>query len=139
MLRQYTPRSSEKAGARPYQSGRTDFYRSALELREMIWKLALPGPRVFNVESSIFRVDTKKHRVDVKKQLLGRTALKTPLVHVCYASRRIVKEAGYVLEFRDEDQPQDPGVWFHPLRDVVKKTWEKALRGPRVNPFAGLE
>ncbi|KAI0154739.1 hypothetical protein GGR52DRAFT_588250 [Hypoxylon sp. FL1284] len=25
-----------------------------------------------------------------------------------------VRRAGYVLAFRDEDEPDDPGVWFHP-------------------------
>ncbi|KAI1491906.1 hypothetical protein F5X96DRAFT_668272 [Biscogniauxia mediterranea] len=84
------------------------------ELREMIWKFALPETRTFN--ALVYASAT------LKMQLLNRDGLKMPLAHVCFESRRVVKEAGYVLAFRDEDQPEDPGVWFHPQRDMIERT-----------------
>lgn len=55
-------------------------------------------------------------------QLLNRSDLKMTLAHVCFEARRVVKESGYVLAFRDEDEPNDPGVWFHPRRDRIERT-----------------
>ncbi|RYO97633.1 hypothetical protein DL764_007270 [Monosporascus ibericus] len=85
-----------------------------LELREMIWMYALPGPRVF--EALVYE------SAGLKMQLLERRHLKMPLAHVCFESRRIVKEAGYMLAFQDENRPADPGVWFHPQKDVIERT-----------------
>ncbi|KAI1779432.1 hypothetical protein F4818DRAFT_140620 [Hypoxylon cercidicola] len=84
------------------------------EIREMIWHHALPGSRVFNalVYAS----------VGLKMQLLERESLRLPLAHVCFESREAVRRAGYVLAFRDEDEPDDPGVWFHPRKDVIERT-----------------
>ncbi|KAI1433623.1 hypothetical protein GGR50DRAFT_695865 [Xylaria sp. CBS 124048] len=84
------------------------------EIREMIWKFALPGPRVFNalVWAS----------AGLKMQLLNRSELKMHLAHVCFEARRVVRQSGYVLAFRDEDEPDDPGVWFHPRKDRIERT-----------------
>ncbi|KAI1376307.1 hypothetical protein F4677DRAFT_88315 [Hypoxylon crocopeplum] len=84
------------------------------ELREIIWEYALPGPRIFNalVYAS----------AGLKMQLLERSGLRMPLAHVCFESRQVVRKAGYVLAFRDEDNPDDPGVYFHPRRDVIERT-----------------
>ncbi|KAI1142653.1 hypothetical protein F5Y05DRAFT_126204 [Hypoxylon sp. FL0543] len=84
------------------------------EVREMIWQRALPGPRVFI--ALVFA------SAGLKMQLLERGSLRMPLAHVCFESRQIVRKAGYVLAFRDEDQPDDPGVWFNPYHDIVERT-----------------
>ena len=85
------------------------------ELREMIWKYALPGPRTF--EALVYN-----SAAGLRKQLLRRGHLRMPLAHVCFESRRIVEEAGYVLSFRDDDSPGDTGVWFHPRKDIFEPT-----------------
>ncbi|KAF3055546.1 hypothetical protein GL218_07221 [Daldinia childiae] len=84
------------------------------ELREMIWEYALPDTRVFNA-----LVYASK---GLKMLLIDRSHLRMPLAHVCFESRQLVQKAGYVLAFRDEDEPDDPGVWFHPRRDVIERT-----------------
>ena len=85
------------------------------EIREMIWKHALPGPRTFEILVYI-------SAAGLKKQLLSRGHLRMPLAHVCFESRRIVEKDGYVLSFQDEDTPGDTGVWFHPQNDVLEPT-----------------
>ncbi|KAI0596495.1 hypothetical protein F4775DRAFT_564797 [Biscogniauxia sp. FL1348] len=109
---------SADAGSQPQQGSgspsRLTFADLPPELREMIWKSALPDARTFN--ALVYASAT------LKMQLLNRDGLKMPLAHVCYEARRVVKEAGYVLAFRDEDQPGDPGVWFHPQRDLIERT-----------------
>ncbi|KAI8954035.1 hypothetical protein F4801DRAFT_70647 [Xylaria longipes] len=85
-----------------------------LEIREIIWRFALPEPRVLNVLVWV--------SAGLKMQLLNRSDLKMTLAHVCFEARRIVKESGYVLAFRDEDEPNDPGVWFHPRIDRIERT-----------------
>ncbi|KAI0533216.1 hypothetical protein GGR58DRAFT_487658 [Xylaria digitata] len=85
-----------------------------LEVREIIWRFALPESRVFNVLVWV--------SAGLKMQLLNRSELKMPLAHVCFEARRVVRESGYVLAFRDEDEPEDPGVWFHPRRDRIERT-----------------
>ncbi|KAI1170820.1 hypothetical protein F4777DRAFT_91107 [Nemania sp. FL0916] len=112
--------SSNSPGARPEQDLATTthvgfpFGALPFEIREMIWKSALPQPREFNalVWAS----------AGLKMQLLNRSELKMPLAWACFEARRIVREAGYVLAFRDEDEPDDPGVWFHPRRDRIERT-----------------
>ncbi|KAI2618396.1 hypothetical protein GGR54DRAFT_153275 [Hypoxylon sp. NC1633] len=84
------------------------------EVREMVWQHALPEPRVFNV--------LVYASAGLKMQLLERDGLRLPLAHVCFESRQFVRKAGYVLAFRDEDSADDPGVWFHPRRDVIERT-----------------
>jgi len=85
-----------------------------LEIRELIWKVALPEVRIFNALVWV--------SAGLKMQLLNRSELKMPLAHVCFEARRIVQESGYVLAFRDEDEPRDPGVWFHPRKDRIERT-----------------
>ncbi|KAI1498750.1 hypothetical protein F5X99DRAFT_392543 [Biscogniauxia marginata] len=85
-----------------------------LEIREMIWTFALPEPRVFS--ALVFA------SVNSKMEVLNREILKMPLAHVCFESRRIVKEAGYILAFKDEDRPDNPGVWYHPHKDRTERT-----------------
>ncbi|KAI0202888.1 hypothetical protein F4808DRAFT_458594 [Astrocystis sublimbata] len=85
-----------------------------LEIREMIWRFALPESRIFN---ALVWASAK-----LKMQLLNRSDVKMPLAHVSFEARRIVEESGYVLAFRDEDNPDDPGVWFHPRRDQIERT-----------------
>ncbi|KAI0103197.1 hypothetical protein GGR51DRAFT_524988 [Nemania sp. FL0031] len=85
-----------------------------LEIREIIWKFALPPPRVFNVLVWV--------SAGLKMQVLNRSELKVSLASTCFEARRIVKEAGYRLAFRDEDQVDDPGIWFHPQKDKIERT-----------------
>ncbi|KAI1447777.1 hypothetical protein F5Y02DRAFT_415775 [Annulohypoxylon stygium] len=95
------------------------------EIRVMIWEYALPDSRVFNalVYAS----------AGLKMQLLERSSLRMPIAHVCFESRQVVLKAGYRLAFRDEDEPDDPGVFFHPRKDVIERT----LWGP--GDFWGLK
>ncbi|KAI1213835.1 uncharacterized protein F4807DRAFT_456383 [Annulohypoxylon truncatum] len=114
------------AGSTTYgKSTRTTFSDLPAELREMIWEYALPDSRVFNalVYAS----------AGLKMQLLERSSLRMPIAHVCFESRQVVLKAGYRLAFRDEDEPDDPGVFFHPHRDVIERT----LWGP--GDFWGLK
>ncbi|KAI0154786.1 hypothetical protein GGR57DRAFT_96291 [Xylariaceae sp. FL1272] len=90
------------------------FLSLPLELRELVWKFALPEARIFNALVWV--------RASLKMEILNRSELKMPLAHICYESRRIVREAGYVLAFRDEDEPDDPGLWFNPKRDRIERT-----------------
>ncbi|KAI0120236.1 hypothetical protein F4776DRAFT_633259 [Hypoxylon sp. NC0597] len=112
---------ASRANSRP----RITFAELPPEVREMIWQHALPGPRIFNalVYAS----------AGLKMQLLERGNLQMPLAHVCYESRQAVRKAGYVLAFRDEDEPDDPGVWFKPYHDIIERT----LWGP--GDFWGLK
>ncbi|KAH8675931.1 hypothetical protein BX600DRAFT_189880 [Xylariales sp. PMI_506] len=85
------------------------------ELRAMIWRRALPEePRTVRVLVYAFP--------GFKLAPLNRCELRLTLAHVCFESRRVVRDSGYVLAFRDEDRPDDPGVWFHPKRDVLERT-----------------
>ncbi|KAI0516861.1 hypothetical protein F5B22DRAFT_606801 [Xylaria bambusicola] len=85
-----------------------------LEIREIIWRFALPDSRVFNTLVWV--------SAGLKMQLLNRSELKMPLAHACFEARRVVRESGYVLAFRDEDEAGDTGVWFHPRRDRIERT-----------------
>ncbi|TGJ86295.1 hypothetical protein E0Z10_g2461 [Xylaria hypoxylon] len=85
-----------------------------LEIREIIWRFALPESRVFNALVWV--------SAGLKMQLLNRSELKIPLAHVCFEARRVVRDSGYGLAFRDEDESEDPGVWFHPRRDRIERT-----------------
>ncbi|KAI3320110.1 hypothetical protein HD806DRAFT_247213 [Xylariaceae sp. AK1471] len=93
---------------------RLSFVGLPLEIREIIWRFALLDGRVFNALVWV--------SAGLKMQLLNRSELKMPLAHVCFETRRLVKESGYVLAFRDEDEPNDPGVWFHPRKDRIERT-----------------
>ncbi|OTB14416.1 hypothetical protein K445DRAFT_319237 [Daldinia sp. EC12] len=84
------------------------------ELRAIIWEHALPETRIFN--ALVYASP------GLQMQLLERSHLRMPLAHVCFESRQLVKKAGYVLAFRDEGEPDDPGVWFNPRRDVIERT-----------------
>jgi hypothetical protein len=95
-------------------ASRLTFVDLPLEIREMIWRFALPEARVLNVLVWV--------SAGLKMQLLNRSELEMPLAHVCFEARRVVKESGYVLAFRDEDKPDDTGVWFHPKRDRIERT-----------------
>ncbi|KAI0455440.1 hypothetical protein F5B21DRAFT_503257 [Xylaria acuta] len=108
-----TPESQQERGSAITTSGLT-FIDLPLEIREIIWRFALPEPRVLNVLVWV--------SAGLKMQLLNRSDLKMALAHVCFEARRIVKESGYVLAFRDEDEPNDPGVWFHPRKDRIERT-----------------
>ncbi|KAI1183072.1 hypothetical protein F5B17DRAFT_154095 [Nemania serpens] len=107
------PRSSQAQGSAAADAG-FPFSNLPLEIREMIWNFALPEPRVFNVLVWI--------SAGLQMQLLNRYQLKMPLASVCFESRRVVKEAGYILAFRDEDEVNNTGVWFHPGRDIIDRT-----------------
>ncbi|KAI0481788.1 hypothetical protein F4859DRAFT_435600 [Xylaria cf. heliscus] len=85
-----------------------------LEIREMIWKFALPGPRILKAVVWV--------SAGLEIQLVNRSDLKMPLAHVCSESRRIVINAGYILSFRDKDWPTDTGVWIHRQKDPIEKT-----------------
>lgn len=85
------------------------------ELRAMIWRYALPGPREFEALTYV-------SGSDLGTQLLSRAHLQLPLAHVCFEARRAVRDAGYILAFGDPNEPDDPGVWFHPQKDKVERT-----------------
>lgn len=85
-----------------------------LELREEVWRHALPEARTVNVLVYTFP--------GFKLAPLNRGELKMVLSQVCYESRRVVEKSGYVLAFRDRDDPNDTGVWFHPKRDILERT-----------------
>ncbi|KAF7519960.1 hypothetical protein G7054_g12915 [Neopestalotiopsis clavispora] len=93
------------------------------ELRIAIWKEALPAPRQLTVLVYAFP--------GFKLAPLNRaeTARPPALPQTCQEARRVFRESGYVLAFRDEDNAADPGVWFHPGRDVLERT----LWGPGEN------
>ncbi|KAI1277426.1 hypothetical protein F5Y07DRAFT_85636 [Xylaria sp. FL0933] len=105
--------SSATTAATTVNSG-LSFVDLPLEIREIIWGFALPESRVFNALVWV--------SAGLKMQLLNRSELKMPLAHACFEARRVVKESGYVLAFRDEDEPEDPGVWFNPKRDRIERT-----------------
>jgi hypothetical protein len=84
------------------------------ELRDMVWRAALPGPRTVKVLVYAFP--------GLKLAPLDAGALRLPVAHVCAEARRAVREAGYMLAFRDDDDPNDPGVWFNPRVDVLDRT-----------------
>ncbi|XXG94022.1 hypothetical protein Hte_000273 [Hypoxylon texense] len=111
-----TPVAAKTAsgGSRRRQRQAATFADLPPEIREMIWLRALPGPRVFHalVYAS----------AGLQMRLLDRASLRLPLAHVCFEAREAVRRAGYRLAFRDEDEPGDPGVWFHPRRDVIERT-----------------
>ncbi|KAI0190275.1 hypothetical protein EV127DRAFT_481354 [Xylaria flabelliformis] len=109
-----TSRSQHEQGSAVTTISGLTFVDLPLEIREIIWRFALPEPRVLNVLVWV--------SAGLKMQLLNRSDLKMTLAHVCFEARRIVKESGYVLAFRDEDEPNDPGVWFHPRKDRIERT-----------------
>lgn len=84
------------------------------ELREMVWRAALPGPRTVVVLVYAFP--------GLKLAPLDAGALALPLARACAEARAAVRAAGYVLAFRDDDDPRDPGVWFNPDVDVLERT-----------------
>lgn len=96
-------------------SGITSFSDLPPELRAMIWRHAMPGRRVFDALTYV-------SAAGLQTQLLYRSGLRMPLAHLCFESRRVVQESGYVLAFALSDQPDDPGVWFHPQKDVLERT-----------------
>ncbi|KAI0444959.1 hypothetical protein F4803DRAFT_209355 [Xylaria telfairii] len=108
------PRQERGFVITPDTNSNVTFVDLPLEIREIIWRFALPEPRDFNVLVWV--------SAGLKMQLLNRSDLKMTLAHVCFEARRIVKESGYILAFRDEDEPNDPGVWFHPRRDRIERT-----------------
>ncbi|KAI0432071.1 hypothetical protein F5Y09DRAFT_168017 [Xylaria sp. FL1042] len=110
---QHNQESSTTIAIGTVNSGLT-FVDLPLEIREIIWRFALPEPRIFNALVWV--------SAGLKMQLLNRSELKMPLAHACFEARRVVKESGYVLAFRDEDEPEDPGVWFNPKRDRIERT-----------------
>lgn len=114
MSAQERRQQNEDAAANASNPKAKGFSDLPLELREIIWRYALPGPRVFDALTYV--------SAGLETQLLERGHLKMPLAHACFESRRVVKEAGYVLAFRDANQPDDPGVWYHPKRDVIERT-----------------
>ncbi|KAI1461698.1 hypothetical protein F4805DRAFT_241856 [Annulohypoxylon moriforme] len=96
------------------KSIKTTFSDLPAELREMIWEYALPDSRVFYALVYV--------SAELKMQLLERSSLRMPIAHVCFESRQVVQKAGYILAFRDEDEPDDPGVFFNPHKDIIERT-----------------
>lgn len=103
------------AGLDPQPAKRgVQFMDLPLEIREMIWRHALPEPRTVTVLVYAFPGS--------KLAPLERDTLRMALPRVCFESRRVVQEAGYVLAFRDDADPDDRGIWFHPRKDVLERT-----------------
>ncbi|KAI0890666.1 uncharacterized protein GGS22DRAFT_16707 [Annulohypoxylon maeteangense] len=92
---------------------KTTFSDLPAELREMIWKYALPDSRVFNV-----LINTS---ACLKMDLVERGSLRIPIAHVCFESRQVVLKAGYILAFGDKYEPDDPGVFFRPGKDTINR------------------
>ncbi|KAI0854568.1 hypothetical protein F4860DRAFT_523122 [Xylaria cubensis] len=97
----------------------TQFMDLPLEIREMIWRLALPGPR-----SLIVPIPDRLGAAGLFSRNLyfeeNRISFDMPLSRVCYESRRIMLEAGYRLAHRYDDMDflwgqlgfPDVGIWF---------------------------
>lgn len=121
LLRQYSAKSLDSQQAEvgltmePGAGGSFPrFMDLPLELREAIWRHALPESRVINVLVYAFP--------GFKLAPLNRGDLKLALPQVCYESRRVFKESGYILAFRDDDDPHDVGIWFNHKKDVLERT-----------------
>lgn len=103
-----------ESGEGPFLGIFPRFMDLPLELREAIWRHALPASRTINVLVYAFP--------GLKLAPLNRGELKLGLTQVCFEARRVVKESGYILAFRDEEDSDDPGVWFNPKTDVLDRT-----------------
>lgn len=68
----------------------TCFEKLPFELREMVWKLSLPGPRTITISK------TFKSIPQVKANAKG--ILPTPLMHTCHESRQLAPQR-YKLAF----------------------------------------
>ncbi|KAI8944073.1 hypothetical protein F4801DRAFT_572941 [Xylaria longipes] len=75
-----------------------------LEIRETIWKFALPEPRELRVSGDFG--DFHWHA------FTNRVNFYAPLSQVCFESRRVMQEAGYRLAHASDASLPDVGVWF---------------------------
>ncbi|KAI0858466.1 hypothetical protein F4860DRAFT_486303 [Xylaria cubensis] len=81
------------------------FQNLPLEIREMVWKFALPGPRQFFLPYDLS--DISQNRVNFSM----------PLSQVCSESRRVMVEAGYKLSRHNEYKNLPKvGVWYSKKR-----------------------
>ncbi|KAI0544954.1 hypothetical protein F4679DRAFT_600087 [Xylaria curta] len=91
---------------KPAPSSFPQFLNLPLEIREMIWKFALPGPRELLMPKNLGGVFP-----DLRE-------FKMPLSRVCFESRRVMKMAGYEMFWNCYPNcvPKCPcprrGVWF---------------------------
>ncbi|KAI0863973.1 hypothetical protein F4860DRAFT_25033 [Xylaria cubensis] len=76
------------------------FLNLPLELREMIWKFALPGHRNYLMPH------------DIDDIFDNCSKFYAPLSQVCSESRRVVLEAGYRLVDTSDRNAPKIGVWF---------------------------
>ncbi|KAI0544949.1 hypothetical protein F4679DRAFT_588972 [Xylaria curta] len=79
------------------------FLNLPLEIREMIWKFALPEPRQLKVPSDFD--DLECYAIE------NHVNFHVPLSQACFESRRVMFEAGYRLVHAGDASP-DTGVWF---------------------------
>jgi hypothetical protein len=99
---------SKKSSTRPKKLKEfTCFPKLAQELRDMVWKLALPGANVVQIYA--VRVSWAVQGLEASYQV-------PTLLHVCRESRLVAKEH-YQTIFDDEfgDSP----VYFNPALDVL--------------------
>ncbi|KAI1750710.1 hypothetical protein F4782DRAFT_240614 [Xylaria castorea] len=88
----------------PVRPSFPQFTSLPLEIREMIWKFALPGPRELRVLRGFS---------DIKWNVfMNRVNFFAPLSQVCFESRRVMLEAGYRLAHAGNTSLPDIGVWF---------------------------
>ncbi|KAI3337210.1 hypothetical protein HD806DRAFT_31061 [Xylariaceae sp. AK1471] len=102
------------------------FTRLPLELRDMIWKFALPqAGRSLMILKDYCDRRKRYHRGFLR----NRERFKMPLAHVCAESRRVVQEAGYRL-YRPQGMPEEfcpgVGVWF------CEKRGDDVARNPKL-------
>ena len=84
---------AEKMAAPSDESEKLPIFFNSLpvEIRLQIWNYALPPPRPFTV--LVYNAN------GLQMKLISREGLEMPLAHVCYESRRVVKQAGYLRVF----------------------------------------
>ncbi|KAI0186277.1 hypothetical protein EV127DRAFT_176120 [Xylaria flabelliformis] len=98
------------------------FLSLPLEIREMIWKFALPGPRELYLPHNlrdVFRIQRE---------------FKLSLSQVCFESRRIVLEAGYQLVYTGDVNLPEVGVWL--CKERGDRAWKFAKMG--LSPFENV-
>jgi hypothetical protein len=92
----------------PITSSFPQFSRLPPELRETIWKYALPEGRILCAAG---------HCAVDDWVVLNLSDFEMPLAYVCSESRRVVQESGYRLCYELDGIEYGTGIWFCEGRD----------------------